>query len=79
MSDEIIFLDARALRCPLPLLRTKKMLSELQEGEKLQVVTRDPASVKDFQAFTKQTGHLLLSQDEREGEYYFLLQKKTTP
>lgn len=68
-------LDARGLNCPLPILRTKKAITNLQSGEVLKVVATDPGSVKDFDAFTKQTGHSLLDSMEENGEYTFFLQK----
>ena len=52
-------LDARGLNCPLPILRTKKALAELQSGQVLKVLATDPGAVKDFQAFSRQTGHEL--------------------
>ncbi len=68
-------LDARNLNCPLPILRTKKAITKLQSGEVLKVVATDPGSVKDFEAFAKQTGHALLDSSEQSGEYTFFLQK----
>ncbi len=65
--------DARGLNCPLPILRTKKALADMQSGEVLHVVATDPGSVRDFQAFAKQTGNELLKQienDQREFEYW---------
>ena len=59
-------LDARGLNCPLPILRTKKALGELQSGQVLRVIATDPGSVKDFAAFCKQTGNELLSQEEAD-------------
>jgi len=56
--------DARGLNCPLPILRAKKALAELASGQVLRVVSTDPGSVKDFQAFAKQTGNDLVSQGE---------------
>lgn len=56
--------DARGLNCPLPILRAKKALAEMQSGQTLRVLSTDPGSVKDFQAFAKQTGNELLSQGE---------------
>ena len=50
-------LDARGLNCPLPILRTKKALNEMAGGQTLHVVATDPGSVRDFQAFARQTGH----------------------
>lgn len=68
-------LDARGLNCPLPILRTRKMLNELASGQVLQVTATDPGSVKDMQAFAKQTGNELLASSEAAGEYVFLLRK----
>jgi tRNA 2-thiouridine synthesizing protein A len=61
---------------PLPILRTKKTLTEMGSGEVLRVVATDPGSVKDFQAFAKQTGNELLSSAEAGGEFVFFLKKK---
>lgn len=69
-------LDARGLNCPLPILRTKKALSDLASGQVLKVLATDPGSVKDFQAFSKQTGHALLASDAANGEFVFFLRKK---
>ena len=49
-------LDARGLNCPLPILRTKKALTDMLSGQVLKVLATDPGSVKDFQAFSRQTG-----------------------
>ena len=69
-------LDTRGLNCPLPILRTKKALGELQSGQVLRVVATDPGSVKDFAAFCKQTGHALLSQSDANREFTYFLKKK---
>ena len=69
-------LDARGLNCPLPILRAKKALTELQSGQVLRVVSTDVGSVKDFQAFCKQTGNELLSQTEAGNEFTFFLKRK---
>ncbi len=69
-------LDARGLNCPLPILRTKKSLTDMLPGDVLKVVATDPGSVRDFQAFSKQTGHTLLSAVESKGEFSFFLRKK---
>ena len=63
-------LDARGLNCPLPILRTKKFLSELNSGQVLKVSSTDPGSVKDMQAFAKQTGNELLSTAEKGGVHF---------
>ena len=69
-------LDARGLNCPLPILRAKKALNELSSGQVLKIVATDPGSVKDFQAFAKQTGNDLLSQAEADKQFTFFLKRK---
>jgi tRNA 2-thiouridine synthesizing protein A len=69
-------LDARGLNCPLPILKTKKALTDLQSGQVLKVLATDPGSVKDFQTFAKQTGHALLSHDAAGKEFTFFMRKK---
>ena len=69
-------IDTRGLNCPLPILRTKKALGDVQSGQVLKVVATDPGSVKDFQTFSKQTGHTLVSHSEANGEFTFLMRKK---
>jgi tRNA 2-thiouridine synthesizing protein A len=71
-------LDARGLRCPLPILRCKKGMAEIEGGQVLKVVATDPGAVKDFQAFCKQTGHELLSLQEQDKEFTFYLRKRTS-
>ena len=62
-------LDARGLNCPLPILRTKKALNEMQSGQVLKILATDPGSVKDFQTFARQTGTELLSHAEAQKEF----------
>src|ERR1039458_5616334 len=69
-------LDARGLNCPLPILRAKKALTDMQSGQVLRIVSTDLGSIKDFQAFCKQTGNELLSQTEASNEYTFFLKRK---
>jgi tRNA 2-thiouridine synthesizing protein A len=69
-------LDARGLNCPLPILRTKKSLNDMATGQVLKIVATDPASVKDFEAFSKQTGNVLLSSSKMGNEFLFFLKKK---
>ena len=69
-------LDARGLNCPLPILRTKKALSDMSSGQILKIVATDPGAVRDFQAFSKQTGHPLLSSNTEQNEFVFFLRKK---
>lgn len=68
-------LDARGLKCPLPLLKLKQKLNSMQVNEQLEVLTTDSGSIRDFDAFTRQVGHLILEQVEKDGEYHFLIEK----
>ena len=68
-------LDASGLNCPLPILRAKKALSDMEHGQVLKVISTDQGSVKDFEAFSKQTNNPLLSSDEEAGKFVFLLKK----
>ncbi|MCC7484486.1 MAG: sulfurtransferase TusA family protein [Burkholderiales bacterium] len=69
-------LDARGLNCPLPILRTKKALNDMGSGQILRIRATDPGSVKDFQAFSRQTGNPLLMSETAGDQFIFLLQKK---
>lgn len=68
-------LDAAGLNCPLPILKTKKALAALAGGQVLRVVTTDPGSVRDFEAYTRQTGHALLESREQDGHFVFVIRK----
>ncbi|MGB4468228.1 MAG: sulfurtransferase TusA family protein [Azovibrio sp.] len=69
-------LDVKGLNCPLPILRTKKALAEMSSGQVLKVMATDPGSVKDFQAFARQTGNELLSHGEKDKVFEFLIKRK---
>jgi tRNA 2-thiouridine synthesizing protein A len=69
-------LDTRGLNCPLPILKAKKALNDMQSGQVLKIVATDPGSVKDFQAFAKQTGNDLLQQAEADKLFTFFLKRK---
>jgi tRNA 2-thiouridine synthesizing protein A len=68
-------LDAKNLNCPLPILRCKKGLGEINAAQVLKIMATDPGSVKDFQAFCKQTGHELLQLDDADGVFTFYIKK----
>lgn len=74
MSDTV--LDVQGLTCPLPVLKANKALRGLPAGARLTVLATDPASVKDFQAFARETGHALLAFSEAQGVYSFTLRKR---
>ncbi|MFT5504478.1 MAG: tRNA 2-thiouridine synthesizing protein A [Gammaproteobacteria bacterium] len=75
MSDIDRELDASGLNCPLPILRAKKTLGEMQSGQTLKIISTDPGSVKDFEAFSKQTGNPLLSSAEEASKFIFVMKK----
>jgi tRNA 2-thiouridine synthesizing protein A len=68
-------LDASGLNCPLPILRAKKTLNGMTAGQILHVIATDPGSVKDFDAFAKQTGNELMESKEDGGKFHFLIRK----
>ena len=68
--------DARGMKCPLPILKAKKALNDMQTGEVLRVLATDPGSVRDFNAFARQTGNELLSHAELDAEFTFFLRIK---
>ena len=68
-------LDASGLNCPLPILRAKKALNGMQQGQVLHIIATDPGSVKDFEAFSKQTGNELMDSKQDSGKFYFLMRK----
>ncbi|MBI4967394.1 MAG: sulfurtransferase TusA family protein [Rhodospirillales bacterium] len=68
-------LDVKGLNCPLPILRAKKAIKDVPMGETLQVLATDPGSVKDFDAFCRQTGNTLVETKEEGGVYSFLIKR----
>lgn len=68
-------LDASGLNCPLPIVKTKKMLNTMEAGQVIHIIATDPGAVKDFDAFAKQTGNELLESREEGGKFYFLIKK----
>ena len=69
-------LDARGLNCPLPILKAKKALAEMASGDVLKVTATDPGSVRDFEAFARQTGNTLLEKIVDEQVFVFFMQRK---
>lgn len=68
--------DASGLNCPLPIIKTKKSLNDMESGTVLKVIATDCGAVKDMQAFADQTGNKLLASTEEGGKYIFFMQKK---
>ncbi|MBT3206478.1 MAG: sulfurtransferase TusA family protein [Gammaproteobacteria bacterium] len=75
MADFDRELDASGLNCPLPILRAKKTLADMESGQVLHIIATDPGSVKDFEAFAKQTGNELMSSGEEGGKFTFMMKK----
>ena len=69
-------LDTRGLNCPLPILKAKKALATLTSGQLLKVVSTDPGSLRDFQAFCRQTGNELVGQETLDGEFVHVLRRR---
>lgn len=69
-------LDCRGLNCPLPILKAKKALAEMHSGQTLCVISTDSGSVRDFQAFAKQTGNELVSQQTVGSEHFTILKRR---
>jgi tRNA 2-thiouridine synthesizing protein A len=69
-------LDTRGLNCPLPILKAKKALADMRSGEVLKVVATDPGSMRDFQAFARQTGNELLEQESSNDEFVHFLRRR---
>lgn len=69
-------LDARGLKCPLPILKTKKALAEMSSGQLLRIIATDPSALRDFQAFSMQTGNTLLAHEKNGEEFVFLMARK---
>jgi tRNA 2-thiouridine synthesizing protein A len=69
-------LDTRGLLCPLPILKAKKALADMASGSVLKIVSTDPGSTRDFQAFARQTGNELVAQASAGGEFVHLLRRR---
>ena len=76
MTDAPREIDARGLNCPLPILKAKKALADMQTGELLRIVATDPGSMRDFQAFARQTGNELVEQITQGSEFVHLLRRR---
>ena len=69
-------IDTRGLNCPLPILKAKKALSDMQTGQTLKVIATDPGSVRDFLAFAKQTGNELLEQTTAGNDFIHVMRRR---
>ncbi|QKV52400.1 sulfurtransferase TusA family protein [Comamonas antarctica] len=69
-------IDTRGLNCPLPILKAKKALAAMASGELLKVVATDTGSLRDFQAFARQTGNELVEQQTQGSEFIHILRRR---
>jgi TusA-related sulfurtransferase len=69
-------IDTSGLKCPLPILKAKKALADMDSGQVLKVVATDPGSVRDFQAFARQTGNDLIDQTRTETGFIHYLRRR---
>ncbi len=69
-------LDTRGLNCPLPILKAKKALADMESGQLLKILATDPGSIRDFQAFARQTGHELVEQTTQADEFIHILKRR---
>lgn len=69
-------IDTSGLNCPLPILRAKKALNDLHSGQTLKVIATDPGSWRDFEAFARQTGNELVSQEKTEANFVYVLKRR---
>ncbi len=68
-------LDVRGLLCPMPIVKTKKAIDQLDAGQTLRILATDPGAVADFHAWTRRTGHKLLESEQVGKEFHFLVEK----
>jgi tRNA 2-thiouridine synthesizing protein A len=73
-ADRVV--DTRGLNCPMPILKAKKALNDMEPAQLLQVLATDPGAVRDFEYFCRHTGHQLMETTESSGEYIFLIRRK---
>ena len=69
-------LDTRGLNCPLPILKAKKALADMVSGELLRIISTDPGSTRDFQAFARQTGNELVTQSSSGADFIHILRRR---
>lgn len=68
-------LDVKGMKCPMPVIKAKKAIDEIQVGQVLEVMATDPGSMADFQAWTKNTGHALVAAEATDGHYRYLIKR----
>ena len=69
-------LDCRGLKCPMPIIKTRRAIEKLNSKDVLKMMATDPGSINDIKAWSKRTGNTLLEEDHQQGEYIFIISKK---
>ena len=69
-------LDAKGLSCPLPIVKTNKIIKEMNDGEIIKVLSTDPGSKRDFESWSKKTGNTLLEMSENDDVFTYIIQKR---
>lgn len=69
-------LDCRGLKCPMPIIKTRKAIELLKSGDILKMLATDPGSINDVKAWSKRTGNKLLSENHQQGEFIFIISRK---
>jgi tRNA 2-thiouridine synthesizing protein A len=75
-TDRMTTLDARGLKCPMPIVRTAQQIKTIASGELLEVLATDPGAVADFGAWSRSTGNTIVAQTTQDGVYRFVLRRK---
>ena len=75
-AAELTTLDARGLKCPMPIVKTAQAIKTIAAGELIEVLTTDPGAVADFAAWSRATGNALVDQTVKDGVYRFVLRRK---
>lgn len=75
-DDPVVEVDARGYECPMPLLQAKRALNGMTPGQRLRVLATDSGSVRDFRVFSEQSGHHLVTSEERDGEFLYIIEKR---
>lgn len=76
-TEYALELDVRGLVCPLPLIKTKKAIEQINSGEVLKIIATDPNTVNDIPAWVKNSGHRLIKLDQEEGQFKFYVKKES--
>lgn len=69
-------LDCRGLKCPMPIIKTRKMIENINSGDILKMIATDPGSINDINSWSRRTGNPIIKEDHRDKEFIFIIRKK---